>query len=164
MPGSRAGADGGRLTHGTAMTDEPTSTPCCESSGGCVFAKALLARSAVCELAQRRALAERDVIDCTSPVARMNCATLAALLHERARFALRLARPGQPLLHAQAVRLQCGGLLGVQQALGAPRPDVHQLIGAAHERFGSLAELPWASIVQSLSQWRPHRPRRMARP
>ena len=162
MPGSGTRADGRRLTHGNAMTDETTPSPCCES--GCVFAKALLTRSAVCELAQRRALAERDVIDCTSPVARMNCTTLAALLHERARFALHLARPGQPLLHVHAVRLQCGGLLGVQQALGAARPDVHQLISAAHERFGSLTELPWASIVQSLSQWRPHRPRRMAQP
>lgn len=146
------------------MTDEGTFTSCCESASACVFAKALLSRSAVCELAQRRTLAERDVIECTSPVARMNCATLAALLHERARFKLHLPRPGQPLMHAHALRLQCGGLLGVQLALGAARPDVHQLIGVAHERFGSLTELPWGSIVHSLGQWQPRRPRRTLAP
>ena len=94
------------MSHGAAMSDEPTSSPCCESNCGCVFAKALLSRSAVCELSQRRALAEREIVECTSPVARMNCTTLAALLHERARFALRLPRPGQPLMHALALRLQ----------------------------------------------------------
>ena len=133
---------------------------CCESSSACVFAKALLARAAVCELAQRRAVAERDIIECPSPVARTNCTTLAALLHERARFALRLPGPGQPLIHAQALRLQCGGLKGMQRALEAPLPDVHQMVGAAHERHGSLTDLPWESIVQFLAQWQPHRSRR----
>jgi hypothetical protein len=125
-----------------------------------VFAKALLARAAVCELAERRAAAEHEVIECPSPVARTNCATLAALLHERARFALRLPAPGRPLIHAQAVRLQCGGLLGLQQALAAPGPDVHRMVGQAHERHGSLTELPWDSIVQVVASWQPHRTRR----
>ena len=35
----------------------------------CVFEKALLARCAVCQLASHRALAERETIACTSPVA-----------------------------------------------------------------------------------------------
>ena len=48
---------------------------------------------------------ERDLLECTSPVARINCGTLAALLHERARFALRLPAPGRPLMHVQSLRL-----------------------------------------------------------
>jgi hypothetical protein len=135
---------------------------CCESASACVFAKALLARAAVCELAQRRAVAERDIIECPSPVARTNCTTLAALLHERSRFALRLPSAGQPLIHAQALRLQCGGLLGMQRALEVPLADVHRMVGAAHERHGSLTDLPWQSIVQVLVQWQPHRSRRSA--
>jgi hypothetical protein len=140
--------------------DAPPPNSCCESRSACVFAKALMARAAVCELAERRAVAERDIIECPSPVARTNCTTLAALLHERARFALRLPGPGQPLIHAQALRLQCGGLKGMQRALEAPLPDVHQMVGAAHERHGSLTDLPWESIVQFLAQWQPHRSRR----
>ena len=148
------------------MTADDATPPisCCESASACVFAKALLAKAAVCELAERRALAEREIIECPSPVARTNCATLAALLHERARFALRLPSSGRPLLHAQALRLQCGGLLGLQRALDAPRADVHRMVGAAQDRHGSLTELPWASIVQVLAQWRAQRPRRTPPP
>ena len=140
--------------------EEPSPHACCDSASGCVFAKALLARAAVCELAHRRPVAEREVIECPSPVARTNCSTLAALMHERARFALRLPVPGQPVIHAQSLRLQCGGLLGLQQALAAPVADVHRMVGDAHERLGSLTELPWDRIVQHAVSWRPHRPRR----
>ena len=94
----------------------------------------------------------------------MNCGTLAALLHERARFALRLPSPGHPIVHAQALRLQCGGLIGLQQALAITQPDVHRMVGAAHERYGSLTELPWGVIVQALQQWQPRRPRRQPPP
>lgn len=140
-------------------------TSCCDSAIGCVFARALLARAAVCELAQRRALAEREVIECPSPVARTNCGTLAALLHERARFALRLPAPGQPLIHAQAMRLQCGGLQGLREVLSVtePAPDVHQMVGLVHERQGSLTSLPWDAIVRHTVQWQPHRARRAPR-
>lgn len=145
--------------------DDPSAaSACCESAAACVFAKALLARAAVCELATRRAVAERELVECRSAVARINCATLAALLRERARFALRLPQPGQPMIHAHALRLQCGGLLGLQQALGAVQPDVHRMVGVAHERYASLTELPWEAIVNTLKQWQSHRPRRPARP
>lgn len=127
-----------------------------------MFAKALLARVAVCECAQRRALGERDVIDCAVPVAHTNCGTLAALMHERARFALRLPGPGRPMMHAQALRLYCGGLVALQHALDAAQPDVHRLVGAAHERFGSLSDLPWDALVGDLVTWQGSRPRRPA--
>jgi hypothetical protein len=144
----------------------PGRNACCGGASGaaCVFSKALLARSAVCERAERRSVGERELIECSSPVALMNCGTLAALLHERARFALRLPSPGQPVMHAQALRLQCGGLVGLQQALAIAQPDVHRMVGAAHERYGSLMELPWDAIVQALKQWQPRQPRRRPSP
>lgn len=130
---------------------------CCDSGHACVFSKALLARAATCELSQRRSLAERELLECSSPVARINCGTLAALLHERARFALRLPGPGRPLIHVQGLRLQCGGLTALGQELGVAERDVHRMVGMAHERHGSLAELPWASIVAALAAWQPPR-------
>lgn len=146
------------------MDRTPVSS-CHDGDGGapCVFAKALLARAAVCECAQRRALAERDWLECTSPVARTNCATLAALFQERARFALRLPPPGRPLMHIQALRLQCGGLAALRQTLGGDERDVHRSVGRAHELHGSLTELPWADLVAALAAWQPPR-RGTARP
>jgi hypothetical protein len=123
----------------------------------CVFEKALLAGCAQCELAQRRALAEREAVACPSPTARTNCATLAALLRERATFTLRLPRPGEPLAHARAMQLQCGGLQGLREVLAAPDADVHRMIGLAHARSASLLDLAWDGIVRAIAAWQPRR-------
>ena len=141
------------------MDDAPPATvaSCCDGELACVFSKALLAHSAVCELSARRALAERETIECSSPVARINCSTFAALLHERARFPMRLPAAHKPLMHMQALRLQCGGLLALQKTLSLDKPDVHQMIGATHERYGSLTELPWEALVSELVAWQPPR-------
>ncbi len=133
----------------------PPGSLCCDSDRACVFAKALLSDTARCELAQRRAVAERVLIECASPVARTNCGTLAALMHERARFALRLPLAARPLTHMQALRLQCGGLTALQQVLGGSERDVHRMVGCAQERHGSLTDLPWAALVAALAEWRP---------
>ncbi len=129
----------------------------------CVFAKALLSRSAGCELARRRQVAERVLVECPSPVARTNCNMLAALMHERARFALRLPPASRPLIHMQALRLQCGGLMALQQQLGSDDADVHRLVGLAQERHGSLVDLPWEPLVAALARWQPVRRGRAGR-
>ncbi len=112
----------------------------------------------------RRSIGERDIVECTWAVARTNCGTLAALMHERARFALHLPRPGRPMIHVQALRLQCGGVLGLRRALGSENPDVHTLVGVAQERFCSLTQLPWDAIVRDIAAWQPHRRRGTAKP
>lgn len=143
------------------MDELSPSVTCCDSDSdsdrACVFAKAVLSHTVSCELAQRRAMAERVLIECASPVARTHCGTLAALLHERARFALRLPSPGRPLIHIQALRLQCGGLRALQQVLDSDGRDVHRMIGMAHERHGSLVDLPWEALVAALAAWQPPR-------
>ena len=144
--------------------DPPGPNACCESGAVCVFAKALLARAAVCGLAARRSLGERELVECSSVVARTNCGTLAALMHERARFTLRLPSPGRPMIHAQALRLHCGGLIGLQHALGADHADVHSMVGAAHERLGSLTALPWEAIVREIALWQPRSRRGKVQP
>jgi len=130
---------------------------CGDSDRDCMFAKALLAQGARCERVERRDRGERVLLECSSPIARTNCRTLAALLHERARFALRLPPPGRPLMHLHALKLQCGGLPAIRHALGTDETDVHRLVSLAHERHGSLTELPWAAIVHELVQWQPAR-------
>jgi len=119
----------------------------------CVFARALLSGCAQCALAKRSAMAEREFVTCTSEVARIHCGTLNDLLRERARFTLRLPRHGEPLVHAKAMKLQCGGLRGLQRALEAPHNDVHAMMQRAMQDGGSLLDLPWERIVASISNW-----------
>ena len=127
------------------------------AAGDCVFAKALLAGEATCALAQRHDRGERAGIACGSPVALTNCTTLHRLLHERARFALRLPPEGRPATHLQALRLQCGGVTALRQQLGAAEADVHALVASAQARHGSLSELPWEPIVRAVAAWPPRR-------
>lgn len=140
------------------MDDPAPPTPsCCHGASACVFAKALLAHAARCGLAVRQSVGETDAVVCASPVAQMNCGTLSALMRERAAFALRLPRPPAPLVHAKALRLQCGGLAALQAQLQSPGTDVHGLIALAHERHGSLTELPWQPMVVAMVAWQPRR-------
>lgn len=142
------------------MSALPPVSACYEGSLPCVFAKALLARAATCELSRRTCLAERELLECGSAVARINCATLAGLLHERSRFALRLPAPGRPLMHVHALRLQCGGLSALQQWLDTGNADVHGMVQQAQHERGSLADLPWDQLVPVLAAWQSPRRRR----
>lgn len=142
------------------MDTVPVPNSCCGPAERCVFANALLARSAVCERSARRAEGEQLHVVCTSPAARSCCATLACLLRERSHFALRLPPPGRPLLHAQALRLQCGGLAALHRLLDGAERDVQRSVAMAQQRYGSLDELPWPELVAALAAWQtPGRPR-----
>lgn len=122
----------------------------------CVFQGALQARCARCELVAKRSLAEREVLVCTRPTAHLNCETLLNLFHERATFPLRL-HPGAPLTHATELRLQSGGLLGLQKTLALPDADVHPMVQQAQAAHGSLTQLPWKQIVDTIVAWQPRR-------
>jgi hypothetical protein len=119
----------------------------------CVFENALLSGCAVCELSASHALAERQVISCTSPVARVDCGQLAALLREKSAFALRLTSTQRILPHAMIMKIQCGGLQGLQLALDAKTgiADVRRLVLKGREQFGELATLPFSEIVKGVA-------------
>lgn len=127
-----------------------------EAALACVFARAILARQAACPIATVALVGEAEQPRCASPVANTNCATLHALLRERARFALRLPAPGVPLPHAAEMRLQCGGLRGLADALGEPdtaTSDVHALVTRSRKTFDGLAGIPFASVVAVMVRW-----------
>jgi len=119
----------------------------------CVFEKALLSRCAVCQLAASHALAERETIACSSPLARADCGQLSGLLREKSAFALRLTNTQRILPHAMVMKIQCGGLQGLQQVLDAEAPaaDVRRLVLLAREKFGELAALPFSEIVKGVA-------------
>ncbi|HUW39248.1 MAG TPA: hypothetical protein VMV91_18150 [Rhodocyclaceae bacterium] len=124
----------------------------------CVFERALLAGCAACALVQRHALAERETLACTDPVAQAGCRDFRDALRQNSSFALKLSDPTQRLPHALEMKLQCGGLRGLQQALLGTAPaaateDAHALLEQALARYGSLAELPYSRIIQGVAAW-----------
>lgn len=103
---------------------------------------------------------------CASPVANANCATLRAMIRERATFALRLAPPPAPIPHAAELRLQCGGLAGLAASLGdaaSPVTDIHALVRRARDAFGGFLGIPFDTVVAAVVRWEA-RPRAAGRP
>ncbi len=118
----------------------------------CAFEKAILSRRCVCALVERRYVAEREMVACKLPAARETCSELLGLLRQNSAFALHLAHVTPPLSYAQEVKVQCGGLLGLQHEIdGADAvSNVIGLVEFACQKFGSFEELPYSKIVQSV--------------
>jgi hypothetical protein len=125
----------------------------------CVFERALLARHAVCELAVRHQIAERESIACTEGAAYAACAQMSELLREKSAFALGLTATGRILPHAMVMKIQCGGLDGLKALLDpdAPAPEVRRLVRLAAERYGEPGALPFSDIVQGVAAWKARR-------
>jgi hypothetical protein len=127
----------------------------------CVFERALLCKSAVCEYAVRHQIAERETIACAQPPARVTCGELNGLLREKSAFALRLTNTARILPHAMVMKIQCGGLNGLRDVVDpdAVAPNVQHLVRQAQEQFGDLAELPFTEIVKGVAAWKGRRRR-----
>lgn len=121
----------------------------------CVFEKAVLSRRCACECSTRFYLADREGIACNSATAHSRCDRLAKLLRENAKFALKITSLNGELPHAKEIKVQNGGLLGLQRIL---RPelgihsvsDVVALTTLGERTFGSLDQLPFREIVKSI--------------
>lgn len=125
------------------------------SAAPCPFEKALRAGCAACPRAERRLLAEREAITCREAAAQAACATLGALLREKAAFALRQPVAARPLPHALEMKLLCGGLAGLRHALGGgPLEDTGTLAQAVLAAGPSLS---WSAVIQAVAAWQPRR-------
>ncbi len=124
----------------------------------CPFDRAILRGTCTCTRAQSYHVAERHGVGCTHEDAQARCLDFEHLLHERARFALKLRGPR--VTAAQALRIQHGGVLGLQQIVrsGAdPRFvfDIYGLLDQALATFNHLDQLPFAEIVHTITAWDP---------
>ena len=126
----------------------------------CPFGKAILARCCACALSGKRAIAEREAVICAGPMAQARCELLYGLLYDNSQFALRRIHPDAPLTHVQNMKIQCGGLRGLQLLQDGTNEvaDVAALVEAAQHAFGSLEGLPFSTIIQSVSAFQPRKP------
>ncbi|HCA27589.1 MAG TPA: hypothetical protein DEP05_08140 [Betaproteobacteria bacterium] len=132
----------------------------------CPFEKAVLSRRVDCEKLVRINIAEREAAGCSSLTAQEHCDGLLAHLRRNALFALHLTHAEAVLPHAKEMKVQCGGLLGLQAQLfpasaDAARVDnVYILVKAALERFGGVENIPYQEIVKAVSAFELRRPHR----
>ena len=122
----------------------------------CVFEKAINARRCSCSESQRFNLADREGVSCTSEIGCSRCKQLLELLRNNASFALQMTSVPGPLPHAKEVKVQIGGMLGIQKLLYPDTgdkelvDDINGLAETAAQRFNSLDNLPYSEIVKSI--------------
>jgi len=124
----------------------------------CVFEKSILSRRSNCHHAHRFNLADREGVACRQPASAMQCRTTLKHMRDKALFALKLTRIDGPLPHAKEIKVQTGGLYGLQNILGnsdteLPVADISALITSALERFGNIESLPYEEIARSIVQF-----------
>lgn len=125
----------------------------------CVFAKALLRHCAGCSRSQKVLIAERESMACHSPDGHEQCQKLATELRQNALFALKLTHLEGQLPHGKEMKVQCGGLLGLEHETHGQASDrvfdVYGLLHAALEKFGSIEKLPYSRIAQFIVHFKP---------
>ncbi|HFD80905.1 MAG TPA: hypothetical protein ENK05_11035 [Gammaproteobacteria bacterium] len=130
----------------------------------CCFEKALLARGCSCSCSTRFYLADREGITCDSVPAHGRCARFLERLREKARFALAIRSPGDELPHAKEIRVQNGGLLGLQQLVHPDLPgnevaDVARLMVRAEQLWGNAEDFPYAELIKAIAGFEGRRKR-----
>jgi hypothetical protein len=77
-------------------------------------------------------------------------------MRSKAQFVLHLTKVEGPLPHNKEIRVQVGGLLGLQCLLNPDREmeksvdDVNHIVSEASERFGSFDNFPYEPLLKSM--------------
>ncbi|MCU7799674.1 MAG: hypothetical protein KZQ70_05905 [gamma proteobacterium symbiont of Lucinoma myriamae] len=151
----------------------------------CYFEKLLLLRYGNCQQAKKLLLAEREAFACNSENAQQQCLQLIERLRSNARFSLQITQIDGPLPHAKEIKVQVGGLFGLQQLLSnenlthtdilhdddikfgeqsqnhAPIENIFAIINEAVQEYKDLDAIPYNEIVKSIISFKlPERKRR----
>jgi hypothetical protein len=116
----------------------------------CPFEKSILTHCAACSQAEKHNMAQREAVACNSAAANERCIALRDALRINFTFALGKLHIDGPLPHAQEMRMKCGGLRGLQFLLSGNDQviDIAALLELAQQKFGELANYPYAQIVR----------------
>jgi hypothetical protein len=131
----------------------------------CVFEKTINSRRSTCTKSHRFHLADREGIACNSASGNALCSELLPRMRSNARFALHLTSAGGPLPHAREIKVQTGGLLGLQALLHPERAaqgnidDIIGLIKTALQNYQGLDKLPYDVINQAIVKFEGRRKR-----
>ena len=139
----------------------------------CVFEKALLNHQAnhraKCRLSRHFCLADREGYACENVESSKKCSELLEKLRKNSIFVLKLHEIKGPLPHNMEIRVQAGGLAGLVKLLDASSENslqqslnvegIDQVISRALESYGTLDDLPYSEIIQSVVQFQGRRRR-----
>jgi hypothetical protein len=123
---------------------------------GCAFKAALMIGGFGCRNAMPVTRREGPDVVCHSEDARRRCSELLTHLKAAALPAFGVADDLLSMPHGVMVKIQCGGLLGLNRLLipgspvGASIEDVAALVDRALDSHGDVGKLPYESLVQDM--------------
>lgn len=135
----------------------------------CVFEKSVNSRRSTCEHGRQFNLADREGVACSSEAGNRRCQVFLDMIRRNASFALQQRHIDGPLPHAKEVKVQTGGLLGLQgllhpQQAGAEQVDnIAGLLREAQDRYGEFEQLPYTELVKTIVRFEGRHKRRRDR-
>ncbi|MEE9343746.1 MAG: hypothetical protein V3V12_08955 [Gammaproteobacteria bacterium] len=140
--------------------DEYRSTYHAINQQRCIFEKTILTHKCGCSRSTRFFLADREGIRCNSLAARLDCSELLTKLRQKAVFALSLHNLEGDLPYTKEIRIQTGGMLGLQRILNDAAEDtdsiadIYPIILQSKQTYQTLDDLPFQEIVQSIHRFK----------
>jgi hypothetical protein len=139
----------------------------------CVFEKALLNHQAdhraKCRLSRHFCLADREGYSCSNVESSKKCTEVLEKLRKNSIFVLKLHEIKGPLPHNMEIRVQAGGLAGLARLMETGEESsveqtlmtegIDQIISRALDSYGTLDDLPYSEIIQSVVQFQGRRRR-----
>ena len=127
----------------------------------CPFSAPLITRQFACTLAQEVIHRGGAEINCMDVAAQSSCTQLFQNMKQEALQAFGVEDDLLSMPHSVLVKIQYGGLLGVQRVLRAEPQvaesvkDVQALVAEAVARFGGAAGIPCAPLVADITAYKP---------
>ena len=123
----------------------------------CVFEKAINSRVCDCSEAQRFNLADREGVACNSTHGLKRCSLLISQLRNNARFVFQRTELSQVLAHTEEIKIQIGGLLGLQTLVSSDSErnveDIDKLITLAETKYKNMEHFPYSQLVKNISTY-----------
>ena len=133
------------------------------NSAPCAFEKGILSLKCQCAYQHMFRLADRHGVGCTDALMQKNCKAFLDHLRRQTRFIFKINIDG-PLPHNKEIKVQNGGMLGVQSLLmsDASNETVENIAGLMEQSialYGSIEAIPYNLIMPSVTSFRT-RPKR----
>ncbi len=134
----------------------------------CVFEKALTNNQAKCLLSRHFCLADREGYSCEDAESSSKCCELLEKLRKKSAFVLKNHNNGDPLPHNMEIRVQVGGISGLAKLIVSDDVEsdtdiavgnISNVIDRVIKKYGSLDDLPYSEIIQSVVQFQGRRRR-----
>ncbi|VAW60757.1 hypothetical protein MNBD_GAMMA09-1512 [hydrothermal vent metagenome] len=123
----------------------------------CAFEKAILSLKCKCRYQHLFCLADRHGVACTDAVMQKNCGIFLEHLRNQTRFVFKINIDG-PLPHNKEIKVQNGGMLGLQQLLGATSDsyveDISGLMEKSLESYGGIENIPFNRVMPAVTAYK----------